>query len=101
MLEMSDKELLAIAKDIAEFPLLAAQLNMTKDWEIIQADIPGKTLNQGHKLLTNWHKNGGERRELAQALDEIGCKTVARKQVEYFICWFKLLHSDCCVPSFH
>ena len=79
MIEMSDKELLAIAKEIAEFPLLAAQLNMSKDWEIVQADIPGKTLNQGHKLLMNWHKNGGERPELARALEEVGCKTVAKK----------------------
>ena len=79
MIEMSDKEILLIAKEIADFSLLAAQLNMTKGWERIQTDIPGKTLNQGHKLLTNWHKNGGERRELAQALDEVGCKTVAKQ----------------------
>ena len=79
MSEMSDRELLRIAEKIVELPQLAAQLNMTSDLQRIQADIPRKTLDQGHALLMKWYKNGGKRPELAQALDKVSYKIVAKQ----------------------
>ena len=74
---MSSKEMMRIAHKIPDVHVLAAHFNMSNDLDIIKADHPNKTMYQRFVFLKQWHNNGGNRPELAQALNETGNSILA------------------------
>ena len=74
---MSEREMLKIAEKAGDLHILAAHLNMSSDLDTIKADNPSQSQHQRFLFLKQWYQKGGERPELAQALNETGNKTLA------------------------